>query len=106
MTCRPLSSYPDLPCPMPDVSSISLKHIGQGFHKISQATAVQLCKPYPLPRMGYYLPVVFDGFHCEIHRTIDRDENLENPKHVWSIMVTSRKVKPVESKNHACRSVQ
>lgn len=74
---------------LPDATSISKKHIGNGFWKINRAT----CKAnnWPVPKIGYYIPVVFDGHRCEIHWTIERDKNLENPKHVLAIMTTSHK---------------
>jgi hypothetical protein len=46
--------------------------------------ARKLCKPHGLPRHGYYRLVRFDGYLCEIHRTI------VSGKQVWALMTTAR----------------
>jgi hypothetical protein len=32
--------------------------------------ARRFCNPYGLPRHGYSRIVKFDGFYCEVHRTV------------------------------------
>lgn len=68
----------------PDVSKISLGPIDNGFHRISQATALELCDN-KLPRWGYFIAIVYDGYRCEIHRT------PVNKEMVWAIMITNHR---------------
>ena len=83
--------------PGPDVSKISLKSLGCGFHHISPKTAKELCGKWGLPRHGYYMPIVFDGYRCEISRTIIDvgDPNVPRyvPGQVWAIMTTLHREK-------------
>lgn len=77
------------PLPLPDVSKISLGDLGNLFYRISESTAMKLCRPHPLPSQGHFLDIVYDGFQCEIHKTFARDGSQVQP--VWAIMITSRR---------------
>lgn len=83
--------------PGPDVSKISLKSLGSGFHHITLKTARELCGERGLPRHGYFMPIVLDGYRCEIHRTIIDVGDPNTPKYVpgqvWAVMITRHREK-------------
>jgi len=73
---------------LPDPTKVGGKYLDNGFWRITEATARKLCKPDPLPRHGYFKVVKFDGFYCEVHRTI------VGRKQVWALMTTARSINP------------
>ncbi len=73
---------------LPDPRKVGGKYLDNGFWQITEATARKLCEPHGLPRPGYYRLVRFDGYLCEVHRTI------VSRKQVWALMTTARPFNP------------
>jgi hypothetical protein len=77
---------------LPDPRKIGASYLDHGFWQINAARASKLCQPHGLPRHGFYRVVLFDGFYCEVHRTlVTRDGRA---KQVWAIRTSAHRANP------------
>lgn len=72
------------------------KHIGHSFYKITdkQAAALARAAGAPLPRHGYYIPILLEGRRAELHRTTYSSSlHTDAPKRgwVWAVLDPHRR---------------
>ena len=55
------------------------RYIDNGFYRLTEKEAKELCAPAPLPRMGYARDIIQEGVQYTVQTTVVKGEN------VWSL---------------------